>query len=360
MIRIILFLTLFFSIVTDCVMENYPIRPKYVASIVTAIPTCIVTIFISYEANFSDVLVYVLEHKYFFVIAILVMAIMPVIAGILIDLPISIVRYADGNNSLLKKIRQLSIPAILNIAENGDPKEIIKNEGRVNLKIKHILYFLSSNISGAISSVFILLMAASIDDLKSVIREHSYYESCELVISGTICYLLIFISGQQKKNENSCSNPDNYILNRAHQICNALYLFVSQTISYIFIMTFLIYGFSNLRGCNSYSTFVFLSATIVSLLLFFYISGKTEYAGEIDAQAEIFWKYTPYLLVTIYLIVVLLFFKLSWIIILCALLVSIFMCTVRYIVKPQKGDWHVYFPFILVGIILFALLKLII
>lgn len=248
---------------------------------------------------------------------------------------------------------KLSIQDIIVISKDGDTNGTNKDKGRINLEKSHMKYFLSCNLSGALSAVLLLLMVSSINGIHEELNNVIVYDALELIINVTIGYLLVFVSKQQAPNASEYVNPNNYRMDRIHQICNVFYLFISQTISYIFAALVFIFSIRNAHSCDSILTHILFSMEIISLLLFLYLSGMTEYAERIDAQAEVFWKYTPYSLAVGYFILALLLFRFSWVHFLLTVITCIIVCTIRFVIKPDKGTWHVIFPFVI--IIMFAL-----
>lgn len=205
-------------------------------------------------------------------IALIIMSALPVLAGLLIDVPVALKEYEkkkgikkDGlGTDYIHKVVMYIIP-------------------RFDNSKAHIIFFLACNLTGAFTVSSILLYVKSIPGISDSLAGINHGCAYAIIIfAGCLVALFNNFSLQTTESGNRCS--DNYILSRAHAFLNLLFLSVSLSFG-----SSLIYTFLSFRLFYSKDSVVITSAYIVMVLsayCYLWFSSDSPAAQRIDSISK--------------------------------------------------------------------------
>ncbi|MBQ8923906.1 MAG: hypothetical protein IJ053_03835 [Lachnospiraceae bacterium] len=197
----------------------------------------------------------------------LIVGIAPVLAGILIDTPISLITHR------LKTGRKASASEIHNIVMYEVP--------RFDLSMRHIFFFSVCNVTGAMTTVAAIFFVRGIPYFSEYITKSSLTIPLSIIAFAGLLTGFYNNYALQTKVEPARNNK-NYILTRAHAVLNVLYLSLSLTVSCSLLFAFLLFRFN-----SSYATPDTLDSSFLILILstysFMWFSADSPMADEIDS-----------------------------------------------------------------------------
>ncbi|MBQ9199835.1 MAG: hypothetical protein IJ141_06605 [Lachnospiraceae bacterium] len=196
--------------------------------------------------------------------------ILPILAGLLVDTPYALISHR------IKSGKKADISNIQNIVANV--------EGRFDLSKKHLLFFSTCNLSGAITVASAILFVKRIPYFDTYIEKGSLTFPLNLIALAGI-FVAVYNNFMLQTKEASNRNRCNYILTRAHAFFNFFWLSFSLTIS-----CGLLFGFLLFKINSSYATPAVLDSSYLIMILaaysFLWFSADSPMADDIDSISK--------------------------------------------------------------------------
>ena len=201
-----------------------------------------------------------------------VLASLPVIGGVLIDVPMAVKEYERKKGV---KRKDLDANAIHEIAMRIVP--------RFDNSKEHVIFFLICNLTGAFTAASVLLYNKSIPGLPEYLstagRDYAY-----IIVYVAGCLVALFNNYSLQTSDSPTRCADDFILTRAHAFLNLIYLSVCLALGGSLIYTFLSYRFFYNNGAV-----VITPAYIVMILsayCYLWFSSDSPSARKIDSISK--------------------------------------------------------------------------
>ena len=201
-----------------------------------------------------------------------VISVLPVLGGLLIDVPLALRKYAktkgvsvkDLDPDLIHEIAMYTVPRFDNSKE-------------------HILFFLLCNLTGTFTVASVLLYAKSIPGITEYLMraDHNY---AYLIITIAGCFVALINNFMLQTGKSSSRSPKTYILSRVHAFFNLIHLSITLPLISALLYTFLSYRF-NSTGNTAVITPAYIVMT-VSACCYLWFSSDSPAARKIDSVSK--------------------------------------------------------------------------
>ena len=205
-------------------------------------------------------------------IALCIISALPVLGGLLIDVPASLKEFEKK-----KKIKrdELDQDAVHKIAMYLVP--------RFDNSREHVIFFLLCNLTGAFTAASVLLYIKSIPGLPEYLSGlENDYAYIFTIAAG--CFVALFNNYCLQAFKSPTRSPEDYILTRAHAFLNLIYLSIVLSLGGSLIYTFLSYRFFHNNGTAVITPAY--TVMVVSAYCYLWFSSDSPAAQKIDSISK--------------------------------------------------------------------------
>lgn len=205
----------------------------------------------------------------------LLIALSPVLAGILIDAPLAWRTYR-----LTHPDEPLTTRSFVRVAKYGGANELVAGAGRYNLTTPYVAYKAICNVAGMLCPIALLVYLLSLPDFASFFVSHEWVEYLK---AGIVAAFLVAYGDsldQMKRpvltgipDDAITENPDNYLPSRVHVWANGIHLVWTISLAIMLLLAMLAHGAASPKAhdCPPLILWPYLQA--VAFLSFASVSG---------------------------------------------------------------------------------------
>ena len=227
----------------------------------------------SIKCTIKSILINIIKIPFGFTFIFLsVMSVMPIVCGLLIDVPLALREY-KRKNGITGKITDPE--TIHNAAMYKVP--------RFDNSKEHVAFFLLCNLTGAFTAAAALLYVKSIPGILDLISEiNNGYAYIIILVIGLLVALFNNYSLQTTPSLSRCA--ENYILTRAHAFLNLIHLSITLPFAGSLIYTFMSVRFHH-PEIKAFITSAYI-VLIVSGCCYLWFSADSPSARKIDSISK--------------------------------------------------------------------------
>ncbi|MCQ2534778.1 MAG: hypothetical protein MJ172_09455 [Clostridia bacterium] len=200
------------------------------------------------------------------------LSMLPIIAGIYIDVPISCQKYAESKGISSKDLKKAEIH---DIAMYKVP--------RFDNSKQNVTFFAICNITGAFALASEILYVKSIPGLDRVLLEQNH-DVPFFIMAAVACFVALFNNYALQTKISPIRYPDDFMLSNFHAFFNTIWLslsiFICSAVLYTFASNSFFYGKASTEITSSY-VIMFLS-----ILCYLWFSSDSPGAEQIDSISK--------------------------------------------------------------------------
>ena len=195
--------------------------------------------------SFSAILPWIRDHQAVCAVALLIIALAPVLTGTFIDSPIAWRAFARTHPDV-RRTRE----TYRAVAKYGDVGQVEPRAGRFNLTIPYVFYQASCNVTGALCVISLYVFLFTLPGFEGYLARNEWTEFFKVGV--VVAYFIAYAHAREQikrprpavPGADMDENPDDYLPSRVHVWANSLHLVCVISMIIGLLLTMIAYSIS--------------------------------------------------------------------------------------------------------------------